>query len=113
MEDFNKLEVYHLARAYSKAVYEATASFPQHLLGLAGQVTEAAESIGSNIAEGCGRKKWNHSNRELIRFLHIAYSSAGEAQHRVGGANDKQLIDDATYADLESRVQAAKPVVSG
>ena len=95
MEDFTKLEVYHLARAYSKAVFMATRQFPDYLKPkLAAQLDGAAESIGANIAEGCGRKKWDHGNAELIRYMHYSFASANEAQHRVLGANDKELIAD-------------------
>ena len=105
MEDFRKLEVYHLARAYSKAVWLATRQFPAYQKPrLAAQLDDSSESIGANIAEGCGRKNWTHSNVEFIRFLHFAYGSASETQHRVCGAFDKELIPQAVYSDLETQV---------
>jgi four helix bundle protein len=109
MEDFRKLEVYQLAREYSKAVFMATRKFPAYLKPkLAAQLDDAAESIGSNIAEGCGKKNWKHSNVEFVRYLHHAFSSASEAQHRVCGAYDKELISEDVYTDLENRVQTLK-----
>ena len=108
MEDFHRLEVYGLARAFSKDVHFATRRFPAHLRKLAAQLDDATESIGSNIAEGCGRKNWKHSNAELIRYLHYSFSSACEAQHRLAGAHDKELLTTETYLALEEQVQTIK-----
>ena len=43
------------------------------------QMRRAAVSIGSNIAEGCGRS----SDKELVAFLHIALGSASELRFRI------------------------------
>ena len=45
---------------------------------------------------------------ELIRYLHFALASTAEAQHRVTGANGKQLIPDLVYKDLEAQVETIK-----
>jgi len=109
MEDHRRLEVYQLARKYSVDVYRAVLPFPQYLRwGLGAQLNNATESIGSNIAEGCARKNSLQSNAELIRYLHFALASTAEAQHRVTGANDKELIPDAVYENLEAQVETIK-----
>lgn len=38
----------------------------------------------------------------------MSFSSACEAQHRLGGAHDKELISTDTYATLENQVQILK-----
>jgi four helix bundle protein len=49
------------------SVYQATSRFsPSERYGLTSQMRRAAVSIGSNIAEGCGRR----GDKELIAFLH-------------------------------------------
>ncbi len=44
--------------------------------GLSSQMRRAAVSVGSNIAEGCGRE----TDGQLIQFLGIACGSASELQ---------------------------------
>jgi len=57
------------------AVYRMTSAFPEdERFGLTAQMRRAAVSVGSNIAEGCGRR----GNRELLQFLYIASGSASE-----------------------------------
>jgi four helix bundle protein len=56
-------------------VYGATSDFPlSERFGLQSQVRRAAVSIASNVVEGCARD----SERELLRFLDIAFGSARE-----------------------------------
>jgi four helix bundle protein len=75
VQDPRKLQVYERASRLSVAVYRLTDGFPaSQRFVLAAQMQRAAISIGSNIAEGCGRQ----SARELRQFLHIALGSARE-----------------------------------
>ncbi len=108
MENPERLEVYRLARLYSQSVHRATRAFPRYQYRLKAQLDDAAESIGSNIAERCARKNSEQSNAELIRFLHIALSSQVEAQHRVNGSHDKDLIREDVYADLDEQAERLK-----
>ena len=62
------------------AVYRLTDGFPpQERFGLAAQMRLAAVSIGSNIAEGCGRR----TNKELLNFLYTASGSASELLYQI------------------------------
>jgi four helix bundle protein len=112
VEDFRRLGVYREACTLAREMFAVTRRFPSYLRRLAAQLDDAAESIGSNIAEGCGRKNRNHGNAELIRYLHISFGSACEVQHRLGGARDKGLITRKEYYQLESRVVGVKRMLS-
>ena len=60
--------------------YVATAGFPPaERFGLVSQMRRAAVSIGSNIAEGCGRS----STPQMLHFLQIASGSASELEYQV------------------------------
>jgi len=82
------------ARVLAAEVYRATAQFPSdERYGLISQMRRAAVSIGSNIAEGCGRS----GDRELVRVLHIALGSASELEFQILIASDLGfLTSDAT-----------------
>ncbi|HEU4995632.1 MAG TPA: four helix bundle protein [Gemmatimonadaceae bacterium] len=108
MAEFRDLEVYQLARSFSRDVYFATLQFPAHLKRLAAQLVDAAESIGSNIAEGRGRKDCDLGNAELIRYLHFSFASACEAEHRLDGAYDKELLSLDQHRRLNGQVLTIK-----
>lgn len=61
--------------------YRATSAFPPgQRFGLTAQMQRAAVSVGSNIAEGCGRA----GNAALVSFLQIALGSATELEFQIG-----------------------------
>jgi four helix bundle protein len=73
--------VYSEAEDLAVLVYELARRLPiDERYGLASQMRRAAVSIGSNIAEGCGRD----GNPELLRFLRIALGSATELGFQLG-----------------------------
>ena len=69
---FEDLEVWKRSARLAVRVYDALRDCRDY--GLKDQMTRAAVSIASNIAEGAERD----SRAEYIRFLHIAKGSAAE-----------------------------------
>ena len=113
MEDFRRLEAYQLARVLARDVYKITSRLPLYLRWrLGGQLDDAAESIGANIAEGCGRKNADHGNVELIRYLHMAFGSACEVEHRIEGLADRELISQDERGALMARVEEVKKKIA-
>lgn len=89
MSDFKSLIVTSRVRALIVSVYQLTGAFPAaERYGLVSQMQRAAISIGANIAEGSGRG----SNRELVRFLHIARGSAHELEFHLLAASDLGFV---------------------
>lgn len=81
MQNTKNLRVAEHAERLALAVYRLTAAFPpDERFGLAQQMRRAAVSIGSNIAEGCGRR----GNRELLNHLYIAMASGSELEFQLG-----------------------------
>jgi four helix bundle protein len=75
MQNAHKLAVYGEARDLAVAIYRLTADFPpSERFAMVQQMRRAAISVGSNIAEGCGRK----GSRALLPFLHYAIGSLNE-----------------------------------
>lgn len=74
---FQELEVWQLAIQTGLDLYAVAGRLPDsEKFGLRSQLTRAAVSISSNIAEGHGRR----TNPEFIRFLRISLGSARECQ---------------------------------
>jgi four helix bundle protein len=94
MQNTKNLIVAERARVLAILVYRATAAFPaDERFGLATQMRRAAVSVGSNIAEGCGRR----GNRELLNHLYIAFASAKELAFQL------QLAEDLDFGAPEDR----------
>jgi four helix bundle protein len=73
---FEKLDVWHEARAVNRSIYQVTKTFPKHeVFAMTSQLRRAAVSISSNIAEGSGR----NSDKDFAHFLEQAYGSLMEA----------------------------------
>lgn len=76
MRDFRKLTIWKEGVDFSVLIYKIAGEFPKHeKYGMFSQVTRAAVSIPSNIAEGC-----RGSNKELVHYLNIALGSAFELE---------------------------------
>lgn len=74
---FEELEVWRRSSRLAVRIYELTRNgFDK---GLKDQMTRAAVSIASNIAEGAER----NSEKEFVRFLFIARGSAAELRTQV------------------------------
>ena len=99
MQNPDKLRVFERSTVLAVDVYRLTSRFPSaEQFGLTAQMRRAAVSIGSNIAEGCGRR----GNGELLQFLYIASGSAREltfqlrlaAEFDYGTPADRDLVHD-------------------
>ena len=77
MQSFRRLLVWQRAHALALDARRITRSFPRSgYSALKSQLARSAESIPSNIAEGCGAA----TNREFSRFLDIAIKSTSELE---------------------------------
>ena len=86
-------------------VYRATDTFPSaERYGIAAQMRRAAVSIGSNIAERCGR----YGDRALISFLQIAMGSASELEFQVELSAELALIAGAEAESVLSEIRRVK-----
>jgi four helix bundle protein len=101
MFNFERLEVWHKAIAFSDLIHEATKSFPNdERFGLTNQISRAANSVSSNIAEGAAR-----TNADFARFVGYATGSLFEVVSQSFLARRRgYLAEDAfrrIYADAE------------
>ncbi len=89
MKDFRTLQGWDKAHRLTLDVYTVTRSFPrEELYGLTSQMRRCSASIGTNIAEGCGKR----GNNEFQRYLQIASGSASELDYHFLLARDLSLL---------------------
>ena len=77
MRNFRKYDLWQDSIYLVDEIYKAVADFPNtEKYGLQSQITRAAISIPSNIAEGSARE----SEKDFARFIQIALGSAYELE---------------------------------
>ena len=105
MQNPKDLAISGRALELALAVYRLTEQFPSpERFGLTAPMRRAAVSVGSNIAEGCGR--WG--NREFLQFLQVSYSSATELAFQLHIATELQFgnaVERAATAEIIDHVQ--------
>lgn len=99
MQDFRKLEVWQHAHRLTLDAYRICGPRFRRFPGLRSQTLRAAQSIGSNIAEGSGAER-----AEFVRFLKMALRSTLEVENDVLLARDLGALELADYANLDGQV---------
>jgi len=93
-QSFESLEVWKRSSRLAVQTYKALKDCRDY--GLKDQMTRAAVSIPSNIAEGYDRA----TNKEFIRFLNIARGSAAELRTQLYIAKEIEAITTDVMAEL-------------
>ena len=73
------------------------------------QITSAAVSVMSNIAEGFGRK----GDKEFIRFLDYSWGSISEVQSVLYATLDNKSISQETFDKLYSQTSEVAALIAG
>lgn len=109
MRDFKALTVWQKAHELALDIYRHTREFPtDERFGLTAHLRKTATSIGSNIAEGCGRD----SDREMARFLSMAAGSASETEYQLRLARDLGYLPHQTHENLDMQVNEVKRMLN-
>lgn len=96
MRNYKDLKIWEQGIEIVKQIYILADQLPStEKFGLKSQITRAAVSIPSNIAEGCSR----NSETEFKRFLEIAMGSLFEVHTQLTIIKELNFI---TLADLKS-----------
>ena len=92
MEEYKKLEVYHLAHTLAVEIHAMSLKLPKHELYEEGsQIRRASKAIAANIVEGFGRRSYQS---EYIRFLVIAHASCEETIEHLDLLHDTESLRD-------------------
>ena len=102
LQKFEELEIWQLARVYSKGIYKVTKykEFSRDYK-LIDQIRGAAGSVMDNIAEGFGRG----GNKEFKMFLTISTGSANETQSQLYRALDQEYITSDEFEELYNKAE--------
>ena len=99
MRVLENLEVWKRSCRLTVDLYRTLASCKDY--GFKDQITRAALSIPSNIAEGYER----HSARSCVQFLKIAKGSCGELWTQLLIAREIEYIEDKVCRQMEDEVK--------
>lgn len=101
MSDFRELKVWQKAHELTIDVYQTTRKFPpQEIYGLVSQMRRCAVSVGSNIAEGKGRR----GDTEFARFIQIASGSLTELEYQLLLSKDLKYLPESEYESLNGKL---------
>ena len=108
---FEDLHCWEEARKLVNFVYRAIKESKdfQKDARLCGQITGAAVSSMSNIAEGFSRR----SNNEFIQYLFISKSSATEVQSEAYVALDQKYVEEETFNHIYEQAERVSKLDSG
>jgi four helix bundle protein len=103
------LKAWEAADLLADEIRAAVACFPRgRRFGIASQLVRAADSIGANISEGCGRQ----TVPDQIRFYNTGISSAQETLNFLKRARKANLLDPRTYFRLTNRTTVTYSLLS-
>ena len=103
VKQFEDLHVWQEARGLVNEVYKVTKQRAfRRDFSLRDQITRAAVSSMSNIAEGFERG----SRREFIQFLNVAKGSTGEVRSQLYVALDQEYVDQKMFEKLRGSALA-------
>ena len=102
MHNYNNLQIWQQSMDLTTYIYKVVSNFPSvEKFGIASQMTRAAVSIPSNIAEGSGRA----TDKEFAHFLSIAIGSAYELHTQIIVCERVGYIDATLSKELQQIVQ--------
>ena len=110
MKDFKKLNVWQKSIELVTSIYKTSKDFPtEEKYGLTSQITRAAVSIPSNIAEGSSR----HSEKDYFRFLEIALGSAFELETQLVIVEKLEFLNSSELSKLIDETKSIQKMLSG
>ena len=109
MHNFRNLQIWKDAMDLAQEVYEVTETIPtKETYGIISQMTRAAVSIPSNIAEGSGR-----SEKDFAHFLSIALGSLFELNTQIMLSERIGYMDNKQSVALQNKADKLQMMISG
>ena len=103
---FHDLEVYRLAEKLADGIWRQVGRWDWFAKNTVGrQLVRAADSIGANVAEGCGRGTYKDNRR----FVRIARGSLNETRHWLRRAYRRGLLTGEQVDEVKSLLDELGP----
>jgi four helix bundle protein len=100
---FKELRVYQKAQEVSREVFRVSQAFPrEERYSLTDQLRRAARSVGAQIAEACGKRRYE---KHFVSKLTDADAEQMETQHWVSEALDCGYLNSIEAGKLNSNLQ--------
>ena len=110
MKDYKKLNVWQKSIQLVISIYKVSTNFPtEEKYGLTSQITRAAVSVPSNIAEGSSRQ----SEKDYFRFLEIALGSAFELETQLIIVEKLEFVNPSELSELIDETRNIQKMLSG
>ena len=109
MHNFRNLQIWKDAMDLAQEVYEITEQLPKtEVYGIISQMTRAAVSVPSNIAESSGR-----TTKDFAHFLSIALGSLYELNTQIMLSERIGYIDKNQSQALQNKADKLQMMISG
>ena len=109
MHNFKNLQIWKDAMDLAQEIYEIAERLPKsETYGLISQMTRAAVSVPSNIAEGSGR-----TEKDFAHFLAIALGSLYELNTQIMLSERIGYIDNNQSNKLQDKANTLQMMISG
>jgi len=110
VQNFRQLVVWGRAHAFAVRICRFARGLPRTgYADLKSQLTRAAESISTNIVEGCGAA----TRKEFARFIDISIKSASEVDYLLQVVKDYGLVSVETWRALSDEVTEIRKMLYG
>ena len=107
--NFERLRVYQLSEKLADRIWKVVVKWDHFTKTTVGQqIVDAADGIGSNIAEGTGRG----SLQDNRRFVKIARGSLYETKHWLRRAYKRKLLTEQEVGDLKPLIDELLPTLN-
>ena len=109
MHNFRNMQIWKDAMDLAQDIYEITENLPKkETYGIISQMTRAAVSVPSNIAEGSGR-----TDKDFSHFLSIAIGSLFELNTQIMLSERIGYIDNNQSVRLQTKVDKLQMMITG
>ena len=109
MRNYKNLKIWEQGIDLVKLIYVLAEQLPEtEKFGLKSQITRAAISIPSNIAEGTSKS----SNKHFNKYIEDSLGSSFEWETQLIVAFNQQYISDERFEFLEQKIQQLQKMIS-